>query len=94
MSAISIQAATLTNVAGSASSVAIFAANGAARARTVFNDSTATLYLKFDSSAASTTSYTVQLAAGAYFEFPLPLYGGACTGIWSAANGAARLTEW
>lgn len=94
MSYVNIQSATLANVAGSASSVTIFAANGGARGRAVYNDSTAVLYLKFGSAAATTTSYTVQLAAGAYYEFPQPLYGGACTGIWASANGAARTTEW
>lgn len=93
MSVISDQSATLANVASSASSVTIFAANAAAKGRTVYNDSTAVLYLKFGTTA-STTSYTVQLAAGDYFEFPQPLYGGAVDGIWAAANGAARTTEW
>lgn len=93
MSTINIQTATLANVASSASSVTLFAASGGARARTIFNDSTAVLYVKFGATA-STTSYTVQLAAGDYFEFPQPLYGGVVDGIWAAANGAARTTEW
>lgn len=93
MSTTSIQTATLANVTSSASSTTVFAANGAARARTVYNDSTAVLYLKFGATA-STTSYTVQVDAGGYYEFPLPLYGGLVDGIWAAANGAARTTEW
>lgn len=93
MSTTSIQAATLANVTSSASSTTVFAANGAARARAVYNDSTAVLYLKFGATA-STTSYTVQLASGDYYEFPQPVYGGLVDGIWAAANGAARTTEW
>lgn len=93
MSAISDQSATLANVSSSASSVTIFAANGAARGRAVYNDSTAVLYLKFGATA-STTSYTVQLGSGDYFEFPHPLYGGVVDGIWASANGSARTTEW
>lgn len=85
--------ASLSNVSSSASSVTVIAANDFARGRTVYNDSTAVLYLKFGATA-STTSYTVQLAAGAYYEFPQPLYTGVVDGIWSAANGAARVTEW
>jgi hypothetical protein len=85
--------AALANVSGSASSVTLFAKNTDAQARAVYNDSTATLYLKFGATA-STTSYTVQLAAGAYYEFPQPLYTGVVDGIWSAAAGAARTTEW
>lgn len=93
MSTTSIQAATLANVTSSATSTTVFAASGAARARAVYNDSTAVLYLKFGA-AASTTSYTVQLASGDYYEFPQPVYGGLVDGIWAAANGAARTTEW
>ena len=93
MSVRNAQTATLANVASSATSVSVFAANDAAVARALWNDSTAVLYLKFGSGAASTTSYTVQLAAGAYYEFPQPVYGGAVTGIWASANGNARTTE-
>lgn len=93
MSAISDQSATLANVASSTSSVALFAASAAVKGRAVWNDSTAVLYLKFGTTASS-TSYTVQLAAGAFYEFPQPLYGGVVHGIWAAENGAARTTEW
>lgn len=93
MSASTPQTASLANVASSAASVTLFAA-GEPHARTIFNDSTAVLYVAFSSTAASTTNYTVQLAAGAYFEFPQPVYGGQVTGIWASANGAARTTSW
>jgi hypothetical protein len=92
MSVISRQSATLANVSGSATSVALFAANGAAKARAVYNDSTAILYLKYGATA-SATSYTVQIPAGGYFEFPEPSYAGLVHGIWSSATGSARTTE-
>lgn len=86
--------ATLNSVASSATSVQIFAANSAIMRRTLFNESSAILYLKFASTAASLTSYTTQVAAGAMYEFPgNPCYRGAVTGIWASANGAARTTE-
>jgi len=86
--------ATLANVASSASNVTLFAAAAAStNRRTIYNDSTAVLYVKFGATA-STTSYTVQLVAGAYYEFPLPLYTGQVDGIWASANGAARVTSW
>lgn len=88
------QSAVLANVASSAASVTLFAANGRASGRFVFNDSTAILYIKFGSAAASTTSHTIAVAAGAYFTFPSPVYGGPVTAIWAAANGFARTTEW
>lgn len=93
MSVISPQTATLANVASSASSVTLFAAAGSTRARTIYNDSTAVLYVKFGTTA-SATSYTVQLAAGDYYEFPQPCYGGRVDGIWASANGNARVTSW
>lgn len=88
------RAATTSSVTASTSSVVLFAArpDRAASGRIVFNESTATLYLKYGT-AASLTSYTVQIAAGGYLEFPHPLYDGAVEGVWAAANGAARCTE-
>jgi hypothetical protein len=85
--------ATLTNVSGSATSVSILASNASRKNAMFFNDSSATLYLKFGTTA-STTSYTVQLVSNAYYELPVgKIYTGAIDGIWSAANGAVRVTE-
>lgn len=83
--------ATVTQVASSATSVQLFAARSASM-RLVFNDSTAVLYLKFGT-AASTTSYTVQVPAGGFFEFPGQVYDDVVHGIWAATNGFAYCTE-
>lgn len=85
--------ATLANVASSASSVTLLAAGSDANGRAIFNDSTAVLYVKFGATA-SATSYTVQLAANGYYEFPQPVYAGQVDGIWASANGNARVTSW
>ena len=85
--------ATTANVSSSASNVTVFAANGQAHGRAIYNDSTAVLYLKFGATA-STTSYTVQLASNTAYSFPTPVYCGQVDGIWASANGAARTTEW
>ncbi len=85
--------ATTANVASSATNVTVFAAAGDVNARTVWNDSTAVLYLKYGATA-SNTSYTVQIAAGGYYEFPQPVFAGQVDGIWAAANGSARTTQW
>lgn len=88
------QSATLANVASSATNVTLFAAaTGRTNMRAIYNDSTAVLYVKFGVTASS-SSYTVQLGAGAYYEFPQPVYGGQVDGIWASANGNARLTSW
>ena len=86
---------TTANVASSSSSVNLFAAADTrnVNGRMVFNDSTQVLYLLFGTTASS-SSYTVQIAAGGYFEFPQPAYAGNVDGIWASANGNARLTSW
>lgn len=84
--------ASLSNVASSATSVTLLAANAARRGAVIHNDSTAALYVKFGATA-SATSFTYLLTAGAVLEFPLPTYVGVVDGIWASANGNARCTE-
>lgn len=86
-----VQVATLANVAASATSVTLFAANTGIRARAVYNDSSSIMYLKYGATA-SATSFTVIVGAGGYFEFPLPVYGGVVDAIWASATGTARTT--
>lgn len=85
---------TLANVASSASNVTLIASNASRKGAYIFNDSTAILYIKFGATA-SVTSYTVQVAAGGYYELPASpcLYTGIVDGIWASANGNARTTE-
>jgi hypothetical protein len=87
-----LASATVTQVASNTASVTLQASNGSRRSLIVFNDSTATLYLKYGS-AASSSSYTVKMAPGDYWEMPLPVYTGIVTGIWTSANGSALVTE-
>jgi hypothetical protein len=85
--------ATLSNVASSASSVTLLASNTNRKNATIFNDSTAVLYVKFGTTA-SNSSYTVQMPAGSYYELPVgKIYTGEIDGIWASANGNARVTE-
>jgi hypothetical protein len=88
--------AALTNVAGSASSVTLLAANANRKMAAIFNSSTtssSTLYLAFAASA-STSSYSVQIPAGGYYELPAPIYTGEISGIWSTtATAIAHITE-
>jgi hypothetical protein len=85
--------ATHTNVGGSASSVTVLASNANRLGASVFNDSTAILYLDTTGGTASATNYTVQIGASAYFEMPFG-YTGAITGIWASATGSARVVEY
>lgn len=88
----------LTQVASNASSVTILAANAGRKIATIFNDSTAILYLSLNAAvAASATIHTVQIPPGGYYELPQSatdgIYQGQITGIWASANGFARVTE-
>lgn len=83
---------TLTNVSASVTSVTIKATNYNRKVLNVFNDSTAWMYLKFGTSA-STTSFTVKIAPGQYYEMPQPVYVEELTAVWASATGTARVTE-
>ena len=91
--------ATVSSVSGSATVVDLFTAIGLgatsgsdALARTIHNDSTATLYVKYGATA-TTSDFTVKIPADGYYEVPAPVYDGLITGIWSSATGSARLTQ-
>lgn len=85
--------ATLANVAASATSVTLDAANSARLGLTIFNDSTSVLYVKLGATA-SATSFTVKMDGGAYWEMPpSPVYTGVIDGIWVTASGNARVTD-
>lgn len=83
---------TQTSVAGSGSSGTLLAANTSRKSASIYNDSTAILYVKFGETA-STSSYKVQLGPNEYFEFPQPCYTGIVDGIWASATGNARISE-
>lgn len=88
-----VATATLTNVNDTATSTPLLAANTNRRGVTIFNDSLQALLVKYGATA-STTSFTVRVAAGGYWEMPQPVYTGALDGVWTAdSTGAARITE-
>lgn len=89
---------TLSNVAGSATSVTILSSNTSRRQVVLVNDSSAICYVKFGATA-STTSYTVQMPAIAnnqaahLFLDENPIYTGRIDAIWASATGSMRVTE-
>jgi hypothetical protein len=95
---VSVRTATTSSVSGAATSTVLFAEvePNLADIRTIVNDSTAVLYVKFGATA-SATDYTAKLNPGAYYEFPRgkdgSIYTGVVHGIWASATGAARLTQ-
>lgn len=85
---------TRSNVSAAAADTLILASNAARDGGSVFNDSaSATLYLSLGTGAASLTSFSVAMTPQSYFEIPYA-YTGELRGIWSAAVGAARVTEY
>lgn len=86
-----------TNVTSANADTALLAANLARQGVIISNDSTAKLYVLFDSSgntAASATSFTYVVGAGNTLEInPLPVSTARVRGFWSAANGSAGVTE-
>jgi hypothetical protein len=86
-------AAAVTSVNDQATSTTLLASNASRRGAAIFNDSTEILYVKFGATA-SLTDYTIKMAAGSYFEFPVPCYTGVVDGIWANnSTGAAKMTE-
>lgn len=80
-----------TSVAGSATTVTLLASNANRKAYSIFNDSTQILYVSF--AATSTTSaYGVKLYPNSAYLSDF-IYTGVISGIWAAANGAAKMVE-
>jgi len=83
-----------SNVAASATSVPIVAANEGRKGVCVYNDAPSELYLSVEG-AATTSNFMVRLEPyGGYWECPYR-YQGPINGIWASAagGGAARVTE-
>jgi hypothetical protein len=81
-------------IADSATDVQILAANTNRRGATIYNDSSATLYLGIGTGAVTLTDYTVRVPQNSYYEVPA-YYSGQIRGIWASDpnDGAARVTE-
>jgi hypothetical protein len=59
---------------------------------TIFNESTAVLFALLGAGTESATVYTVQIAAGGYYEVPDAFVKLRVSGHWASANGSARIT--
>jgi hypothetical protein len=82
---------TCTNVVAAVADTSLLASNPNRLGCSIYNDSVAVLYLKLGS-GASATSFTIALGRYDYYEAPAN-YVGRINGYWSAATGAARITE-
>lgn len=86
--------ASVTQVPISATSVGVLSANAVRSTTYIYNATSRTLYLRFGSTAATTTFYSVRLTSNGFFEIPKS-YTGAVQGIWdsTAGGGNALVTE-
>lgn len=80
---------TSTNVASSATSVSLLAANSDRKFASFRNDSTAIAYIELG--ATATTSSTYRLDPQGFLS--LDNYTGAISCIWASANGFMRVSE-
>lgn len=82
-----------STVAATTTSATLLAVNANRAGATIFNASSATLYLKLGA-GASTSSFTIPMNSGGYLEVPYA-YGGVITGVWASADpsGFAAITE-
>lgn len=80
----------ITNVAGSATSVTLLSANAARRNFVIYNNSTSDCYVKYGTTASS-TSFTYYLPSLGTLQDEF--YAGRIDAIWIAANGSAQITE-
>jgi hypothetical protein len=85
---------TATSVASTVTTnTTILAANAARFGASIYNESTAVLFLLLGAGTESATVYTLQMAAGSYYETPFG-FTGIIKGHWASANGSARVVEY
>lgn len=80
-----------SSVAASISNTTILASNGTRLGATIYNDSSALMYIKLGA-LASTTDYTIKLFPQSYYEIPFG-YTGEIDALWASATGFARVGE-
>lgn len=84
--------AALTTVAAATTSVTVLAANAARRSAILYNASTSDMYLKYGTTASS-TSFTILVPSNSTVTLLGSEYAGILTGIWNTANGSMYVTE-
>lgn len=85
---------TATSVAATVTAnTTILVANVNRFGASIYNESTAVLFLLLGAGTESATVYTLQMAAGSYYETPFG-FTGVIKGHWASANGSARVVEY
>jgi hypothetical protein len=83
-----------SNITSATAESTFLAANSARMGAMLFNDATANSYVGLSTVAVSTTSYSVKMPPGGYYELPFA-YTGMIRGMWdtSGVTGSMRITE-
>ena len=81
-----------SQVATSGTSAQLIASNTSRKGLIIHNDASAVLYVKFGTTASS-TSYTYALQPGGMFEMARPIYTGRVDAILATGSGNAMVTE-
>ena len=82
---------TAYSIPSSATGTSLLSANSARKGCTIWNNSTANLYIDFGGNP-TTSTFAVKLSPGGYYELPFA-FSGAIGGIWDAVNGNALIRE-
>lgn len=89
---LSVRNSRLFTVAASLSSTQLIPENGGRLGLLIFNDSPSDLYLTFGV-AATTSAFSVRIPSMGFFSMDTLVSTQAIYGLWTNANGSARITE-
>lgn len=83
-----------TSVNDTATSTTLVAANASRLGGTIYNDSSALLYVLWGAGTASPTNYSVRVYSNGYVEIPVN-YTGIVVGVWATDpnDGTAQVSE-
>lgn len=84
--------AVVTRVNAAVVSTTLLVPNASRKTTILWNDSTATVNIKFGPSA-SMVDFTWRIGPQSGYEIPMPVFVGEISAIWDAANGAMQITE-
>ncbi len=82
----------VSSVAAAVTNTTLLAANANRVGAVIYNTSTSWLFIKLGTGANTTNSFTGKVPPEGYYEVPFK-WKGQIDGIWTAANGAAQVTE-
>jgi len=82
-----------TLVAAATSTTTLLGAEPHRKMVSIYNDSTAIMFMKLGGGAA-TNEFTIRMAADSFYELPeYGIYTGSITAVWTAATGSAQVAQ-